>query len=775
MKFMAQFLNCYESTSSAGPVYIPAGENAQVPCLIDAELYTNDKLNETFEYIINQERVYNNNKNQQQQQDRMMISSDLAMEIDYASCKREGISYRALPATYVQPHCSGRTELCGEVLNDTWVSFPSWQSEDSSTVSSKKTQFEESIYRTEDERYELDILIENNKSLIETLEVAQKRMHLMGREEAKKFKLDECLGSNSKFLFKRALKRLYGNKSDDIIEGLTKNPYVAVPVILERLKSKEKEWREAQKSFNKLWREQNEKHYWKSLDHQGINFKQNDFKLIRSKALLREIENLYEQRQQISGDGCGGRAQSACDVRLKEDGGTATTMLNASDWLKKSPRKILSPNRVSIRRDSNKKLSSCPYSLMIFCNPWYLFLRLHQILNQRLFKMKQRCQILIEQNRENLEKLESLPPADVLKCRQKAMCPPSEYYCTLIQLIKNVLDGQIDNAQFEDQLRSMFVIHAYHTFTMDKIVQMMVKQLHVIITDETCQNLADLYEKWGEKGGAGNHPSCTLNCKKFEEKYQQEAEKMVIDENCFKAFFMHDSRKLIVELIKSENDEDQEEEEIEEEEEDSVNEEEPSSIQEKEESLTQKWASKSEYARQFLEFYKNYDYAETEKLDQIIEQLILKPVFMCRNSLKIRSKPSLEPLTSRFSSSATPSSSSQNFTPESKKFKNFLKITYVVRPNELLYRNEALKKAQKSKIKCADMKNRRFSTWHERWTLANVSMDQARLTGDWFMGRDNDISAGPEPSGSSWIQRVSEPCPWRPPIFAVNRYLFQSR
>jgi len=58
---------------------------------------------------------------------------------------------------------------------------------------------------------------------------------------------------------------------------------------------KDKEWREAQRGFNKIWREQNEKHYWKSLDHQGINFKQNDFKLIRSKALLTQIENLYDE------------------------------------------------------------------------------------------------------------------------------------------------------------------------------------------------------------------------------------------------------------------------------------------------------------------------------------------------------------------------------------------------------------------------------------------------------------------------------------------------
>lgn len=37
------------------------------------------------------------------------------MEIDYASCKRLGSSYRALPKSYQLPKCTGRTSLCKEV------------------------------------------------------------------------------------------------------------------------------------------------------------------------------------------------------------------------------------------------------------------------------------------------------------------------------------------------------------------------------------------------------------------------------------------------------------------------------------------------------------------------------------------------------------------------------------------------------------------------------------------------------------------------------------
>lgn len=62
-----------------------------------------------------------------------------------------------------------------------------------------------------------------------------------------------------------------------------------------RLKAKEEEWREAQQGFNKIWREQYEKAYLKSLDHQGVNFKQNDLKALRSKSLLNEIESIYDE------------------------------------------------------------------------------------------------------------------------------------------------------------------------------------------------------------------------------------------------------------------------------------------------------------------------------------------------------------------------------------------------------------------------------------------------------------------------------------------------
>lgn len=227
-----------------------------------------------------------------QRQDRNQ--SEMAQEIDLSTCKRLGASYCALPKSSESRKCSGRTALCREVLNDTWVSFPTW-AEDSTFVTSRKTQYEEIIYRCEDERFELDVVIQTNWDTIEVLEGVQKKISRMSQDELAKFKLDDCLGGTSPTIHQRALRRVYGDKAGDIIQGLKKTPQIAVQLVLRRLKAKDEEWREAKKSFNKQWREQNEKYYLKSLDHQGINFKQNDIKALRSKTLFNDIETLYDE------------------------------------------------------------------------------------------------------------------------------------------------------------------------------------------------------------------------------------------------------------------------------------------------------------------------------------------------------------------------------------------------------------------------------------------------------------------------------------------------
>lgn len=62
----------------------------------------------------------------------------------------------------------------------------------------------------------------------------------------------------------------------------------------------------------------------------------------------------------------------------------------------------------------------------------------------------------------------SLPAVDV---------DVEDYYSIFLEMVRNLLDGNMEPAQYEDSLREMFTIHAYTAFTMDKLIQNIVRQV----------------------------------------------------------------------------------------------------------------------------------------------------------------------------------------------------------------------------------------------------------------------------------------------------------
>ncbi|KAH8400891.1 hypothetical protein KR009_001639 [Drosophila setifemur] len=687
-------------------------------------------------------------------------AAEYVQDVDLSSCKRLGASYCALPQSTVPKKCSGRTALCREVLNDKWVSFPTWASEDSTFVTSRKTQFEETIYRnihrTEDERFELDLVIEVNSATIRVLENVQKKMSRMSTEELAKFHLDDHLGGTSQTIHQRAIHRIYGDKSGEIIQGMKKNPSVAVPIVLKRLKVKEEEWREAQKTFNKQWREQNEKYYLKSLDHQAINFKPNDMKALRSKSLFNEIETLYDERhdqdddslepagphlvlpykdktilddaanllihhvkrqtgiqkqekqkikqiirqfvpdlfyaprQPLSDDERDDAFQFLVDDNTKMDvdspvsrpelaprnagkgtpsevasssparsnassssgaasasGATAgikketddskttsgsalatttsatpssttpsddatpststaaaaavaaassssvsSTEAKAKDESQSlstnrddatsssatggvsvsSPRQAQDPaasNEVEIKHEhlamdfvSPKLLpphaqgqhEDESYSLFFANNNWYLFLRLHAILCDRLHAMYERARLLaIEEERCRVNRREST--ATALRLKPKPDIQVEDYYPSFLEMLKNVLDGNMDSNTFEDTMREMFGIYAYISFTLDKVVSNAVRQLQYCVTERAALDCVELFATEQRRGSTGGF--CRDAHKTFDREmsYQRKAENILNDENCFKVFIYKIDCRVTIELLDSETEE----------------------------------------------------------------------------------------------------------------------------------------------------------------------------------------------------------------------------
>lgn len=161
------------------------------------------------------------------------------------------------------------------------------------------------------------------------------------------------------------------------------------------------------------------------------------------------------------------------------------------------------------------------YNLFFANNYWYVFLRLHHILCSRLLRVYTQAEKQIEEeSRERewekdalgLKREKNENPAIQLKMKEPSkwenkdtrlffisfiiiqlsikcffisLCyyfptvdvDVEDYYSVFLDMVRNLLDGNIEPAQYEDSLREMFTIHAYIAFTMDKLVQSIVRQV----------------------------------------------------------------------------------------------------------------------------------------------------------------------------------------------------------------------------------------------------------------------------------------------------------
>ena len=138
---------------------------------------------------------------------------------------------------------------------------------------------------------------------------------------------------------------------------------------------------------------------------------------------------------------------------------------------------------------------------MVCNNNWYLFFRLHHILCERLTKMYNQAVIIAsEESKDKKDRKECTAVALRLKPKSKLAyesgfefggifiryrtyhfkyfiksyliadeIEPEDYYPAFIDMVKNLLDGNMDAQSYEDTLREMFGIHAYISFTLDKV------------------------------------------------------------------------------------------------------------------------------------------------------------------------------------------------------------------------------------------------------------------------------------------------------------------
>lgn len=221
-------------------------------------------------------------------------------EVNLAMCRRVG-SYRIFPKGHILPRSTHRTPIGLETINDAMVSVPVFSSEESTFLASKKNVHEEALFRCEDERFELDMLIDCNQAAISVFEPLTRRISLMTPEERSSLSLGPNLGGTSPTIYLRAVRRVYGDKTDEVIAGLRNNTAVALPIVLARLKQKDEEWRRVQRDWNRVWRDIHLKNYYRALDYQALEVRSTDRRTLAPRALISEIESAaLEQRRMAS-------------------------------------------------------------------------------------------------------------------------------------------------------------------------------------------------------------------------------------------------------------------------------------------------------------------------------------------------------------------------------------------------------------------------------------------------------------------------------------------
>ncbi|CAL5867266.1 uncharacterized protein PFLUO_LOCUS1481 [Penicillium psychrofluorescens] len=220
--------------------------------------------------------------------------------VNLAHCRSLGPSYRLLPKRERQKPCSGRDQLCFEVLNDEWASHPTWASEDSGFVAHRKNQYEDALHRIEEDRHDYDHHIEACTRTIQLIEPICQQFLVMSESERAAFKLPRGLGGQSEAIYQRVIKKIYDRqRGEKIIRDMFERPCQILPIVLYRLKQKLEEWKVCQREWDKVWREQMQRAYWRSLDHQAIATKQTDKKLFIAKNIQQEVQSKFEEDRNL--------------------------------------------------------------------------------------------------------------------------------------------------------------------------------------------------------------------------------------------------------------------------------------------------------------------------------------------------------------------------------------------------------------------------------------------------------------------------------------------
>ncbi|KAF2549695.1 hypothetical protein F2Q70_00019705 [Brassica cretica] len=114
-------------------------------------------------------------------------------------------------------------------------------------------------------------------------------------------------------------------------------------------------------------------------------------------------------------------------------------------------------------------------------------------------------------------------------------------YSRFMDALYNLLDGSSDNTKYEDECRSALGAQSYVLFTLDKLVQKLVKQLHAVAADETDTKLVQLYA----------YENCRKKERFFDLVYHENARAILHEANMYRIIYSSVETSLSIQLMNS--------------------------------------------------------------------------------------------------------------------------------------------------------------------------------------------------------------------------------
>ncbi|KAG1731662.1 uncharacterized protein EDB91DRAFT_1238915 [Suillus paluster] len=473
--------------------------------------------------------------------------------------------------------CTGRDEMCRAVLNDEWVSHPTWSSEDAGF--------------SEEERHEYDFHVVAATCTIIILESISAEILQLPPDERSAFKLKPNPGGSGKAVHARW----------EVLRAMQESPAIAIP-------EKEEEWKLAQRKRNKVWREVDARNPSRALDHAGIACKTSEKKRSLRKSSLRRSKLLgtprcvsalrlvrhqlaYEVQDAVKmalsfldrtqgqnggrcfvGRLCLGRDGDDAETNSTRNGGGRKRkggMSSGGDWRKKllkseqakstgkktraqeaaspsasRPASPAIPDVMQVdatapeegEREPAAPLRKASRKNVFFGNTvFYVLLRLLEVraLYSRLLFFKHisaRIALLPQINLQNQNQSDD------------RAAHADHFYELMLESCERLFDNEIEAHVFEEQMRNMFgVKDAYRIFTIDKVIESLIKQVQLVLADAKSQELFEFLKR--HRALQAPTIQDQLNSRRFAENV------LGPDENIFRVDWLPDTKPMTIQLL----------------------------------------------------------------------------------------------------------------------------------------------------------------------------------------------------------------------------------